>query len=75
MRIYAISVHLTDCEVFMNTAERQAGRIHAVISAAEEVISRAKPLGDRETVMMAKETAYDHIKGIMEDPGWCPWQE
>ena len=59
----------------MNDMEMQIGRIQAVLYASEEVITRAKRTGDRETVMMAKETAYDHIKGIMEDPGWCPWQE
>ena len=59
----------------MNDMEMQIGRIQAVLYASEEVVKRAKRTGDRETVMMAKETAYDHIKGIMEDPGWCPWQE
>lgn len=59
----------------MNDMEMQIGRIQAVLYASEEVITRAKRTGDRETVMMAKETAYDHIRGIMEDPGWCPWQE
>lgn len=59
----------------MNNTEMQIGRIQAVLYASEEVIKRAKPLGDRETELMAKETAYDHIKGIMEDPGWCPWAE
>lgn len=59
----------------MNTFEMQIGRIQAVLYAAEEVATRAKKHGDRETVLMAKETAYDHIKGIVEDPGWCPWAE
>ncbi|MBQ1297422.1 MAG: hypothetical protein IIY21_25485 [Clostridiales bacterium] len=53
----------------------QIGRIEAVLYASEEVIKRAKQEGQRDTELMAKETAYDHIKGIMEDPGWCPWQE
>lgn len=53
----------------------QIGRIEAVLYASEEVVARAKRTGDRGTELMAKETAYDHIKGIMEDPGWCPWQE
>lgn len=53
----------------------QIGRIEAVLYASEEVIKRAKQKGQRDTELMAKETAYDHIKGIMEDPGWCPWQE
>lgn len=53
----------------------QIGRIEAVLYASEETIKQAKKAGDRETVIMAKETAYDHIKGIMDDPDWCPWQE
>lgn len=53
----------------------QLGRINAVLGATEEVVKRAKPYNDRKTIMMAKETAYDHIKGIMEDPSYCPWQE
>lgn len=53
----------------------QIGRIEAVLYASEEVIKRAKQAGQRDTELTAKETAYDHIKGIMEDPGWCPWQE
>lgn len=56
----------------MNNTEMQIGRIQAVILATEEVISQAKTIGDKN---MAKGTAYDHIKGIMEEPGWCPWQE
>ena len=59
----------------MTDEEKQIGRIKAVLYASEEVVKRAKPHGDRETVMMAKETAYDHIKGIVEDSGWCPWAE
>lgn len=59
----------------MNDMEMQIGRIQAVLYASEETIKRAKQEGQRDTELMAKETAYDHIKGIMEDPGWCPWQE
>ncbi len=53
----------------------QIGRIEGVLYASEETIKKAKQKGQRDTELMAKETAYDHIKGIMEDPGWCPWQE
>lgn len=59
----------------MKSFETQIARIKAVIGAAEEVAVRAKRLGDKNTELIAKETAYDHIKGILEDPGWCPWQE
>ena len=53
----------------------QIGRIEAVLYASEETIKKATQEGQRDTELMVKETAYDHIKGIMEDPGWCPWQE
>ena len=59
---------MTDCE-------RQLGRIKAVLSASEEVLERAKVSGDKYTIMMAKETAYDHIKGIADSVDYCPWQE
>lgn len=59
----------------MNTYEMQVGRITAIVEAADEVIKRAKKHGNRGTVTMAKETAFDNIKGIIEDPGYCPWQE
>ena len=53
----------------------QLGRINAVLYASELTITKAKEYNDRSTILMAKETAYDHIKGIMEDPSYCPWQE
>ena len=59
----------------MNDMEMQIGRIQAVLYASEEVVKRAKRTRDRGTELMAKETAYEHIKGIMENPGWCPWAE
>ena len=44
-------------------ANSQTGRINAVISAAEEVMSR--PNADKGITLIAKETAYDHIKEIL----------
>lgn len=46
-------------------ANSQTGRINAVISAAEEVMSR--PNADKDITLIAKETAYDHIKEIMNE--------
>ena len=59
----------------MSDAERMTGRIMAVINASEEVIAMAKKYGNIDTVRLAKETAYDHIKGIADDIGYNPWQE
>lgn len=59
----------------MTNEERQIGRIKAILSASEEVISRVKKLGDRNTEIMAMETAYERIKGIVDDTGYCPWAE
>jgi hypothetical protein len=50
----------------MNEHDMKIGQINAVIYAAEEVISRTS-FHDRGTELMAKETAYDHIKQIMSD--------
>lgn len=59
----------------MTDSEKQIGRIKAVLSATEEVLERARVYGDQHTEMMAKETAYDHIKGIADSVDYCPWQE
>lgn len=59
----------------MTNEEIQIGRIKAVLYAAEEVIKRAKPHSNKETIISAKEVAYDHILGIVEDVAYCPWQE
>lgn len=55
----------------MTKTELQIGRIDAVLYAAEELLKRTN---DKETRQMAKETAYDHIKGILDDPDWFPWK-
>ena len=61
----------------MTNAELQLGRITAIIEAANSVIEQAQKntIYHRDTIAMAKETAYDSIKGIIEDPAYCPWQE
>ena len=51
--------------------EQKIGMINAVMFASEDVISRAK--GDKGTILLAKETAYDQIKQIMA--GKVPWHE
>ena len=57
---------LTDALVMLAQSESNivTGRIKAVISAAEEVMSR--PNADKEIRILAKETAYDHIKEILK---------
>ena len=55
----------------MDNAQMKIGQINAVLYAAEEVISRTS-FNDRGTELMAKETAYDHIKKILADK--CPWE-
>ena len=59
----------------MTTTEKQIGRMKAVLHASEEVIERANEHRDRNTLLMAKETAYDHFKAILEDADFCPWAE
>lgn len=59
----------------MTNEEKIVGRIKAILYASETVIAEAKPRGLRDTVMSAKELAYDQILGVVEDPAWCPWQE
>lgn len=59
----------------MTNEEKQIGRIKAVLYAAEEMIKHAKSHSDKETIIAAKEVAYDHILEIVEDVAYCPWQE
>lgn len=59
----------------MSNEEKMIGRIKAVLGASEDVIAYAKPKGQLDTVLRAKEIAYDHIVGIINDPSYCPWQE
>ena len=59
----------------MKSESMQIGRIRAILEAAESVVACAKKHNDIDTVKMAKETAYDSILGIINDPAYCPWQE
>lgn len=59
----------------MTEAERQIGRIKALFEASEELITSARKYGNAGAISVAKETAYDHVKGIIEDVGYNPWQE
>ena len=54
-------------EAKINTSEARIGRIKAIISVADETVERAKTHGDKFSVDMAKATAYDHIKQIVEE--------
>ena len=53
----------------MDNTTMKIGQINAVLYASEEVIRRTE---DKGTILMAKETAYDHIKAILADK--CPWK-
>lgn len=59
----------------MSAEEKLIGRIKALLEASEEVIASASKYHNSEVVYMAKETAYDRIKGIIDDPAFNPWQE
>lgn len=59
----------------MTVEEKQIGRIKAILGASEDVIVKARKFRNDGVVSVAKETAYDHIKGILEDVGYCPWAE
>lgn len=54
-------------EAKINTSEARIDRIKAIISVADDTVERAKTHGDRYSVDMAKATAYDHIKRIMDE--------
>lgn len=47
--------------------ENKMNRIKAIIEVADETVERAKTHGDKFSVDMAKATAYDHIKRIVEE--------
>lgn len=59
----------------MKKESMQMGRIMAVLKASEDVITSAKKHDNHDVIKMAKESAYDHIIGIINDPAYCPWQE
>ena len=51
----------------MTETEKKISRIKAIIEVADETVERAKTHGDKFSVDMAKATAYDHIKRIMDE--------
>ena len=51
----------------MTESKKKISRIKAIISVADETVERAKTHGDKFSVDMAKATAYDHIKRIMDE--------
>lgn len=60
----------------MTDDEKIVSRIRAIMSASEETVAKLnKYRNDREDILLAKEVAYDHIKGVLEDVGFNPWQE
>lgn len=51
-------------------------RIKSIIEASEELIEASKEVRyDKDTIQMAKEVAYNHIKEIVADVSYNPWQE
>lgn len=60
----------------MTDEEKIVSRIRSIMQASEETVNKLnKYRHDREDVLIAKEVAYDHIKGVLEDVGFNPWQE
>lgn len=53
----------------MSEVEKVLGRIKAIIEVADQTVERAKVHGDKISVAMAKEVAYDHIRRIVEEEG------
>ena len=51
----------------MTESEKKISRIKAIIEVADDTVERAKTNGDKFSVDMAKSTAYDHIKRIMDE--------
>ena len=51
----------------MTESEKKSSRIKAIIEVTDETVERAKTHGDKYSVDMAKATAYDHIKRIVEE--------
>ncbi len=51
----------------MTESEKKISRIKSIIEVADETVERAKTHGDKFSVDMAKATAYDHIKRIVEE--------
>ena len=58
-------------------SENQVSRIRAIVNAAEEVIGAARQRNDSKTEKLAKETAYDRIRDIVQGYpyGRNDWQE
>ena len=60
----------------MTDAERQVGRIKAIIYACDELTKNSDRYKEGNIAkLIALETAYDHIKGVLDNPAYCPWQE
>lgn len=53
----------------MSEVEKVLGRIKAIIEVADQTVEKAKVHGDKISVAMAKEVAYDHIRRIVEEEG------
>lgn len=60
----------------MTTGEQQIGRIKSIMKASEDTVKKYIKAGYNEIdILRAKEVAYDHIKNVILDLGYNPWQE
>lgn len=59
----------------MTDEEKIVGRIRSIMKASEETVNKLNKYLHEKDILKAKEVAYDHIKGVLEDVGFNPWQE
>ena len=60
----------------MTNEEKIVNRITGVLKASEDTIRDLSDFRDKRFCeLIAKEMAYEHIKGIIEDVGYNPYQE
>ena len=59
----------------MTDEERKYSRILAIMYASEAAIKSAEKHDKKRVQKIAIETAYEHIKGVIENVDYCPWQE
>ena len=51
------------------------GMIRAIVLATKETVENAEEYKQRDTVIMAKELAFDKILKVVESEDYCPWNE
>ena len=50
----------------MDKSEIRLNRITAIIKASEDAVERAKVHGDKYSILVAKEVAFDHIMAVVK---------